>query len=134
MIHWLIKKNFWVYLERAHPAFLTTLVVLVQGERAIGKKWGRNRPTQTHFQSRFHRWTFLIFVRKIHCRETSIVWIVFKWPDSFFISRIFSHATDPNLVLICCIFNSCYQLGGHILVEVAKGIFSNGLEWMDLTL
>ena len=23
------KKNFWLYLERAHPAFLTTLVVLV---------------------------------------------------------------------------------------------------------
>ena len=25
----MIKKYFWVYLERAHPAFLTTLVVLV---------------------------------------------------------------------------------------------------------
>ena len=34
LIDWLIdwlKKDLRVYLERAHPAFLTTLVVLVEG-------------------------------------------------------------------------------------------------------
>ena len=47
-IHWLkkIRDNFRVYLERAHPAFLTTIVVLVYPKTSFWN-W-------THFQAWFH--------------------------------------------------------------------------------
>ena len=66
LIHWfidsLIKKNFRVYLEHAHPAFLTTIVVLVLG---IKIKYFRRRRFRTVAPSprkiaQFRLWTALL--------------------------------------------------------------------------